>query len=75
MLPNLEKVISGELAEYEFGYDATIIDFYKEKSIINYNYFEDTVDIPSEELYRFMCEWGDYLTNWKLAQNGNDTDC
>ncbi len=71
VLPNLKKVISGELAEYEFGYDATIIDFYKEKSVINYNYFEDTVEIPSEDLYRFMCEWGAYLTRWKAEQDTN----
>lgn len=67
VLPNLLKVISGEQSEYEFGYDATIIDFYKEKSIINYNYFEDKIEIPSEDLYRFMTEWGDYLIKWKQS--------
>jgi hypothetical protein len=38
VLPNLDKVIVGELSEYEFGYDATIIDFYIDRSIINYGY-------------------------------------
>jgi hypothetical protein len=65
VLPNLSKVMSGELPEYEFGYDATIIDFYKDKSVINYNYFEGKLEIPSEDLYRFMREWGDYLIKWK----------
>ena len=40
VLPNLEKVLSRELEYYEFGYEATLIDFYKDKAIINYNYGE-----------------------------------
>jgi hypothetical protein len=65
VLPGLTNVMSGELEEYEFGYDATIIDFRKDKSVINYNYFEDRIEIPSEDLYRFMSEWRDYLIKWE----------
>ena len=72
VLPNLTKVMSGELTEYEFGYDATIIDFGKDKSVINYNYFEDKIEIFSEDLYRFMCEWGDYLIRWKQNTKSQD---
>ena len=77
ILPNLEKIMNGELIQdpsqiqpyltdcYSFGYDATIIDFYKDKSVINYNYFEDQIEVPSQDIYQFMMEWGQYLRKWK----------
>ncbi len=73
VLPNLEKVVAGISVAYEFGYDATIIEFYTDKAIINYNYFEDKVEIPSKDMYRFMHEWGDYLMKWKLEQENKNT--
>jgi hypothetical protein len=77
VLPNLKKIWKGELVQdptiqevylqnyYPFGYDATIIDFYKNISIINYNFFEDKMEIASEEIYHFMMEWGKYLDEWR----------
>lgn len=69
VLPNLNKVVSGELSEYEFGFDVTIIDFNKDVSVINYNFFENTMEVPSEDIYKFMQEWGERLREWKASNN------
>lgn len=80
VLPSIEKVRNGELVQdstrqdiclidtYEFGYDATIIDFGKEKSIISYGYGEGTIEVASEEIYTLMQEWGKYLREWKNSK-------
>lgn len=77
VLPNLEKIKHGEFVQdpcrqdehlvdtYDFGYDATIIDFGREKSVINYNFFSGKLEVLSEDLYQLMFEWGDYLKSWK----------
>jgi hypothetical protein len=81
ILPNLEEIMKGGkywdpyrspycgyLDYYEFGYDATGIDFYKDKSIITYGYNEGKIEVPSEEIYQFMMEWGKYLREWREKQ-------
>jgi hypothetical protein len=80
ILPNLEKIWRGELVQdpgrlddflidfYPFGYDATGIDFYKDKSIITYGYDEGKIEVPSEEIYQLMMEWGKYLREWREKQ-------
>ena len=78
VLPNIEKIWSGEkywdeyrsptygaFDTYEFGYDATLIDFGKEKSIISNGFGDGEIEVPSEEIYTLMKEWGEYLKNWK----------
>jgi hypothetical protein len=78
VLPNIEKIWNGEkywdsyrsptygaFDSYEFGYDATIIDFYKDISIINYNYFQDKMEVSSQEIYQLMTEWGHHLREWR----------
>ncbi len=65
VLPNIDKVKSGILETYEFGYDATIIEIKKDKAIINYNYFEDEIEIESFIVNNFMHEWGIYLKKWQ----------
>ncbi|MBK6389619.1 MAG: hypothetical protein KA109_04215 [Saprospiraceae bacterium] len=77
-MPNLEKIHNGELYwdpyrsttygpldYYTFGYDATLIDFYKDKSIISYSYSDEEVEVPSEEVYQFMKEWSEALRAWR----------
>lgn len=61
VLPNIKKVFSGELLEYEFGYDATIITLKKEVAIIDYNYFENRMEIPAQPMYDFVIAWGEFL--------------
>ncbi|SKC81638.1 hypothetical protein [Ohtaekwangia koreensis] len=68
VLPNLDKVMKGELSEYEFGYDATIIDFHRDKSIISYGYDEGKLEVISSDIYAFMCEWREYLIKWDAGQ-------
>jgi len=78
VLPNIEKIWSGEkywdeyksptygaFDTYEFGYDATLIDFGKEKSVISYGFGDGELEVPSEEIYIFMKEWGENLKKWK----------
>lgn len=79
VLPNIEKIWKGEkywdpyrsptygaLDTYEFGFDATLIDFGKKKSIVSYGFGEGSFEIPSEEVYQFMKEWTERLTKWKI---------
>jgi len=61
IVDNLEKVMSGKIEEYEFGYDATIIDFEKDIAIINYNYFEDQLEVPAKSIFNLMKDWRDFL--------------
>lgn len=78
VLPNIEKIWKGEkywdpyrsptygaLDTYEFGYDATLIDFGRENSTVSYGYGEGILEVPSQDIYHFMREWGDYLIKWK----------
>ena len=65
VLPNLEKVYSEEVASYEFGYDATMIDFFIDKAIIHYNYDDDQLEIGSQLIYEVMVCWRNALVDWK----------
>ena len=69
VLPNLEKVFSEEVASYEFGYEATMVDFFIDKAIINYNYGEDQLEIGSQPMYEVMLCWRDALVDWKRNPN------
>lgn len=81
VLPNLEKILRGEKVQdptrpdehlvdfYEFGYDATIIDFYRNTSIINYGYWEGKIELNSDVIYTLMQEWGNCLRQWEKERN------
>jgi hypothetical protein len=70
VLPNLGKVLSGDLKNYEFGFEATLIDFYEEKATINYNYGDNQLEIGSQPIYEFMLCWRNALVEWK-KNHGN----
>lgn len=82
ILPNLERIMNGEqlwephykknVDYYLFGYDATIIEFMKEESIIHYDYGDKEVEVPSQEIYDIMQEWGRYLREWKAQKEKNN---
>lgn len=57
IVSNIELVLSSEIEEYEFGFNSTIIDFQKEKSIINYDYFENEIEVDSVSLYNVINDW------------------
>ena len=65
VLPNLEKVYSEELDCYEFGFEATLIDFFIDKAIIHYNYDDDQLEIGSQLIYEVMVCWRNALVDWK----------
>jgi hypothetical protein len=65
VLPNLEKVLSEEIASYEFGYEATMVDFFIDKAIIHYNYGDDQLETGSLPIYEVMVCWRDALVDWK----------
>ena len=78
VLPSIESIWKGEkywdsfrsptygpFDSYEFGFDATSIDFGKERSIVSYGFGEGTFEVASEEIYKFMKEWGSYLKSWE----------
>ena len=82
VMPNLEKIKKGELIRYpdtdegqlidsyEFGYTATMIEFYKDKSIVD-NTWDDEflkIEIESEEVYHFMKEWINKLVEWRKTK-------
>jgi hypothetical protein len=80
VLPNIEKIWNGEkywdeyrsptygaFDTYEFGYDATLIDFGKEKSVISYGFGDGEIEVPSVEIYQLMKEWRDALLKWKKS--------
>lgn len=80
VLPILDKIMNfgqywdphrsehyGYLSTYDFGYTAVVIEFGKDKSIIDDTWDDNfnKIEIPSENIYRFMREWRDYLVEWK----------
>lgn len=78
VLPNIEKIWNGEkywdeyrsptygaFDTYEFGFDATLIEFGKEISVVNYGFREGSFEVPSEEIYTLLKEWGEHLMNWE----------
>lgn len=83
VIPNLERIRRGELIRYpdtnegqiinsyEFGYTATMIDFYKDKSIIDNTWDDDFVkiEVSSDDIYKFMKEWTDKLIRWENSRN------
>ena len=69
VLPSLAKVMSGELAEYEFGYDSTIVHFVKGTSVVNYEFFEKSFDVSTAEIFKMMQDWNECLITWKTKIN------
>jgi len=69
VMPNLEKVLAGDLDSYEFGYDSTLIDFLKNKAVISYNFGDDNLEIGSGLVYNFMRVWCEYLVKWEKTIN------
>ncbi len=65
VLPNLDKVLAGDLVTYEFGYDATLINFYSNKTIVSYNDGDDALEVDSEDVYNFMRAWCERLVEWE----------
>ncbi|PIF33829.1 hypothetical protein CLU81_4454 [Flavobacterium sp. 9] len=79
IVKSLEKVLSGELLYYDFGYEVYSIECKKEISqvIDTYNYWKCIAEIPTQEIYELMKDWKNYLiANSKIENNKavNDLD-
>ena len=83
VMPNLEKIWIGEkvpdisikhhtiklIDTYEFGYDATLLDFGIKTTVISYGYGDGSIEVPSSEIYQFMKEWAEQLEKWRSLNN------
>lgn len=71
IIENLEKVKSGKLEEYEFGYEAYSIECKKEISQIidTHDNWKSIAQILTEDVYRLMKDWKDYLNNSVLIKD------
>ncbi len=84
-MPNLEKIYVGEkvpdisikhhtiklIDTYEFGYDATLLDFGIKTTVISYDYGDGSIEVPSSEIYQFMKEWAEQLEKWRSLNNNS----
>jgi hypothetical protein len=73
IVTNLIKVISGELEQYDFGYEVYSIDCEKDMSqvIDTYNDWKCIGKIPTQEVYTLMKDWMDYLINNSIIIDNN----
>jgi hypothetical protein len=73
IVANLSKVISGELEQYDFGYEVYSIECKKEISqvIDTYNDWKCISEITTKEIYRLMIDWMDYLIDNSITIDNN----
>lgn len=66
---SLKKVLSGNLEQYDFGYEVYSIDCNKNISSIIDIFTDDKIifELPTQEIYEFIREWKDYLTENQLT--------
>ena len=64
IVTSLEQVLSGNLQQYDFGYEAYSIECNKNtSSIIDiYDDCKTIIELPTHEIYKFMKDWKDHLT-------------
>ncbi|WP_337965035.1 hypothetical protein [uncultured Flavobacterium sp.] len=76
IVKSLEKVLSGELLYYDFGYEVYSIECKKEISqvIDTYNYWKCIAEIPTQEVYELMKDWKDYLIANSNTENNKADD-
>ena len=60
---SLEQVLSGELEQYDFGYEIYSIECKKETSFVidTYNDWKCISEITTQEIYEFIRDWRNYL--------------
>lgn len=65
---SLEQVLSGDLQQYDFGYEVYSIDCNKNISSIidTYNDWKSITEVPTQEIYEFIRDWKHYLTENQL---------
>ncbi|RYJ36399.1 hypothetical protein NU08_4568 [Flavobacterium anhuiense] len=65
---SLKLVLSGNLQQYNFGYEVYSIDCNKNISSIIDIFTDDKIilELPTQEIYEFIRDWKDYLTENQL---------
>jgi hypothetical protein len=71
IVENLTKVRSGELEQYDFGYEVYSIECKKDVSqvIDTFNNWKCIAEIPTQEVYILIKDWRDYLINNSIIKN------
>lgn len=67
IVPSLEKVLNGELEQYDFGYEVYSIECGKDISqvIDTYEGWKPIAEIPTEVIYHLMRDWKNFLEEHK----------
>ncbi|TPG43986.1 hypothetical protein EAH81_05400 [Flavobacterium pectinovorum] len=74
IVESLEKVLSGELQYYDFGYEVYSIECKKEiaQVIDTYNYWKCIAEIPTQAIYLLLKDWRDYLISNPVITESKD---
>jgi hypothetical protein len=74
IVKSLEKVLSGELQYYDFGYEVYSIECKKEiaQVIDTYNYWKCIAEIPTQAIYLLLKDWKDYLISNPVITESKD---
>lgn len=68
VLLDIDKVKTGEIDKCSFGgSDYCIIDVFREKSVVMYDFGESETEIPTDDLVKLLQDWSLYLK--KVADN------
>jgi hypothetical protein len=76
IVPSLEKVLKGELEQYDFGYEVYSIDCRKDVSqvIDTYNEWKSIAEIPTQDIYELMRDWKNYLLDYSSSLKLNEAN-
>jgi hypothetical protein len=69
----LQKVLNGELEQYDFGYEVYSIDCRKDVAqvIDTYNEWKSIAVIPTQEIYEMIRDWKNYLFDYSSSLKMN----
>jgi len=74
IVASLEQLLSGEIEQYDFGYEVYSIECKKEISqvIDTYNDWKCIAEIPTQEVYALMKDWRNYLIDNSIIIDNNN---
>ena len=68
----LDALLKGEIDFYEgFGYEVYMIECDKESAKVKNVFEDDKIEavIPTQDIYKLMRDWRDYLIEWESQNN------
>jgi len=71
IITSLEQILQGKLEQYDFGYEVYNFDCTKDecKVLNTFEGWKVEYIIPTEEIYRLLGDWRDYLIDWEKSKN------